>query len=154
MATIEHFRRLFAYDEWANREVVNALRDAGSLPARPLKLMGHLLSAERLWLERLRRQEQTYPVWPVFTVQQCEKQAAELGLLWKQYLDEVSDGNGAITYRNTKGETWTSRIEDILMLIIMHSVYHRGQIAASMRDSGLIPASTDFIFALRQGLVK
>jgi uncharacterized damage-inducible protein DinB len=154
MATIEHFRRLFAYNEWANREVVNALREAGSPPARPLKIMGHLLSAERLWLERLRRQEQTYPVWPVFTVQQCEKQAAELGPLWKQYLDEVSDGSGAVTYRNTKGETWTSRIEDILMHVIMHSVYHRGQIAASMRDSGLIPASTDFIFAIRQGLVK
>jgi uncharacterized damage-inducible protein DinB len=40
------------------------------------------------------------------------------------------------------------------MHVIMHSVYHRGQIAASMRDSGLIPASTDFIFAIRQGLVK
>jgi uncharacterized damage-inducible protein DinB len=154
MATIEHFRRLFAYDDWANREVVAALREAGSPPARPLKLMGHLLSAERLWLERLRHQEQTYPVWPVFTVQQCEKQAAELGSLWNKYLDDVGDGSGTVTYRNTKGETWSSRIEDTLMHVIMHSVYHRGQIAASMRDSGLIPASTDFIFAIRQGLVK
>jgi uncharacterized damage-inducible protein DinB len=154
MATVEHFRRLFAYDDWANREVVAALREAGSPPARPLKLMAHLLSAERLWLERLRRQTQTFPVWPVFSLQQCEVQAAEMLSLWNQYLDEVHEGSATITYRNTKGETWTNRIEDVLTHVIMHSAYHRGQIAASMRDSGVEPPYTDFIHSIRQGLVE
>jgi uncharacterized damage-inducible protein DinB len=154
MAAIEHFRRLFAYDDWANREVLAALREAGSAPARPLKVLAHLFSAERLWLERLRKQEQTFPVWPVFTLRQCEAQAAEMPPLWNKYLDEVRDGSATITYRNTKGETWTSRIEDVLMHVIMHSAYHRGQIASSMRDSGLTPAYTDFILAIRQGLVE
>jgi uncharacterized damage-inducible protein DinB len=154
MASLEHFRRLFAYDAWANREILAALREAGSPPARPLKLIAHVFSAERVWLERLCRQEQTFPVWPVFTLQQCEAQAKEMPSLWNKYLDEVHDGGAAITYRNTQGETWSSRIEDVLTHVILHSAYHRGQIAASMRDSGMDPPYTDFIHSVRQGLVE
>jgi uncharacterized damage-inducible protein DinB len=36
----------------------------------------------------------------------------------------------------------------------MHSTYHRGQIAAAMRQAGATPAYTDFIHAVRQGFVE
>jgi uncharacterized damage-inducible protein DinB len=36
----------------------------------------------------------------------------------------------------------------------MHSAYHRGQIASLMRAGGGIPAYTDFIHAVRQGLIE
>jgi hypothetical protein len=52
MDMIEHFHRLFAYYDWANREVLAALRAAEAAPPRSLNLMSHILSAERLWLER------------------------------------------------------------------------------------------------------
>jgi len=38
--------------------------------------------------------------------------------------------------------------------VIMHSAYHRGQIALEMRAAGMEPAHTDFIHAVRQGLVE
>jgi uncharacterized damage-inducible protein DinB len=38
--------------------------------------------------------------------------------------------------------------------VVMHSAYHRGQIASHMRESGQTPAYTDFIHAMRQGFVK
>ena len=64
MDMIEHLHRLFVYDDWANRQVLASLQQAETAPARSLKLMGHILSAERLWLERLQQQRQTFPSGP------------------------------------------------------------------------------------------
>jgi uncharacterized damage-inducible protein DinB len=156
MGMAEYLRRLFEYDDWANREVLATLRAGGTPPARSLQLMGHILSAGRLWLERLQGHKRTHPVWPDFTLPQCEREAAELAVLWRKYLDATNEANlsGSISYNNSKGESWSSRKQDILLHVVMHSAYHRGQIAADMRAAGLTPAYTDFIHAVRQGLVE
>jgi uncharacterized damage-inducible protein DinB len=41
----------------------------------------------------------------------------------------------------------------MLTHVLFHSAYHRGQIALQMRASGMEPAYTDFIHAVRQGFV-
>jgi uncharacterized damage-inducible protein DinB len=156
MELTDYFRRQFAYDEWANREVLAVLRANSDASMRPLQLMAHILSAERLWLERLRQQRQSLPVWPEFNLEQGEAQAAELGRLWQDYLDEMLPDHlsRAIPYKNSKGEAWTSTVGDVLTHVLMHSAYHRGQVASHMRASGQTPAYTDFIHAVRQGLIK
>jgi uncharacterized damage-inducible protein DinB len=156
----DYLRREFAYDEWANREVLNAIRSAGgeNQPAnnRSLQLMSHIMAAERLWLDRLKQQPQSVPVWPEPDLAQCEAQAAEMGGLWLEFLDLITAGDvsQSITYKNSKGENWTSTIVDVLTHVVLHSAYHRGQIATHMRASGQTPAYTDFIHGVRQGLVK
>jgi uncharacterized damage-inducible protein DinB len=156
MDQLEHLRRQFAYDEWANREVLARLRSSVRPAARPLQLLAHILSAERLWLERIRKQPQSLPVWPDFTLDQCESQIAELAQLWRTLLNQLdSEGLSAkVTYKNSKGEPWNSTVEDILTHVLLHSAYHRGQIAIQMRTAGEQPAYTDFIHAVRQGLVE
>ena len=156
MNMIEHLRRLFAYDEWANREVLESLRPGEPVPARSLKLLAHILSAERLWWERIEQQKQALPVWPDFTLAQCEAEIAEISVRWKEYLDKRNEPDLAcsVNYKNSKGENWSSREEDILLHVIMHSAYHRGQIATDRRAAGFTPAYTDFIHAVRQGLVE
>jgi uncharacterized damage-inducible protein DinB len=118
--------------------------------------MAHIVAAERLWLERLEQRAQTLPVWPDFTVEQCDSQAAEQSLHWKNFLEAISDAklSSEITYTNSKGENWTSRVDDVLLHVIMHSAYHRGQVASDMRAAGFTPAFTDFIHAIRQGSLK
>jgi uncharacterized damage-inducible protein DinB len=156
----DYLRREFAYDEWANREVLNAIRSAGgeNQPAnkRSLQLMSHIMAAERVWLDRLKQQPQSVPVWPEPDLAQCEAQAAEMGGLWLEFLDLITAGDvsQSITYKNSKGENWTSTIVDVLTHVVLHSAYHRGQIATHMRASGQTPAYTDFIHGVRQGLVK
>ena len=153
---LEHHRRLFAYDEWANQEVLRSLQASADPPRRSLQLMAHILSAERLWLERLQEIPQTYPVWPDFQLSQCEREAAALPQLWRNYLAGLSSAklSQAVHYKNSKGESWTNSVEDILTHVVMHSAYHRGQIAADMRATGNVPAYTDFIHGVRQGLLE
>jgi len=152
----DYLRRQFAYDEWANREVLAAIRATGSGNERSLQLMSHILAAELVWLERLKQIPQSIPVWPKPDLEQCEAQAAQLGGQWLEFLDLITAGDvsQSISYKNSKGEEWTSDIVDILTHVVMHSAYHRGQIATHMRASGQTPAYTDFIHGVRQGLFK
>jgi uncharacterized damage-inducible protein DinB len=151
----DYLRRQFSYDEWANREVLAAIR-AGGADERSLQLMAHILAAEQVWLDRLKQQPQSVPVWPKPNLDQCDALAAELGRRWLEFLDLITAGDvcQSISYKNSKGEGWTSTIVDVLTHVVMHSAYHRGQIASHMRSSGLTPAYTDFIHGVRQGLVK
>jgi uncharacterized damage-inducible protein DinB len=156
MELLDHLRRQFAYDAWANREVLAALLACGMTTGRPVQLLAHILSAERLWLERLKQQSQTLPVWPESSLDECQVQAAELERLWRQYLNQTSSSSLSeeIAYKNTKGEEWTNTVQDILTHAVMHSAYHRGQIASDMRAHGHTPAYTDFIQAVRNGLIE
>ena len=154
------FLRMFAYDDWANRECIAVMRAANSPPADALGRMAHILSAQKLWLERILKRPQSMPVWPGSTLADCAALADEMSLAWQNYLGRLASQlapgslDGKVEYRNSKGQLWTSRVEDILTHVLFHSAYHRGQIALQMRASGLEPAYTDFIHAVRQGFVE
>jgi uncharacterized damage-inducible protein DinB len=156
MELLQHLRRQFAYDEWANREVLAGLKAIAHRNPRALQLLAHILSAERLWLERIRKQPQSLPVWPDFTLEQCEAQITDLAQLWHNFLVQLSAAALAdnVAYKNSKGEPWTSTVEDVLTHVLLHSAYHRGQIASQVRAGGETPAYTDYIHAVRQGLIE
>ena len=149
----EYLRRQFFYDGWANREVLNTIRAAGDEDKRSLQLMAHILAAGRVWLERLKQVPQSVPVWPPSELAECETEAKKLESEWLEYLNSVADLSQTLSYKNTKGEAWSSSIGDVLTHVLMHSAYHRGQIASHMREQGHTPAYTDFIHAVRQGHV-
>ncbi len=155
MDFLAHLRRQFVYDGWANREVYAGLKRAAQPSARSLRLLAHILSAERLWLERIKQQPQSLPVWPESSLEQCAAQMEEIAELWHEYMEQLSPSQLAdkVLYKNTRGEPWTSSVEQIATHVILHSAYHRGQIAAQMRAEGKEPAYTDFIHAARQGLL-
>ena len=147
-----HLSRLLRYDIWANGETLDSLRQ-GPPPARSLKWMGHIVGAEYLWLARLREEPAPLPVWPDLAVEQCAAHLGELSGMWHEYLADAGANRVAqrVTYTNSKGEEWTSAVEDILTHVTIHSAYHRGQIASDLRAAGQIPAYTDFIHAVRLG---
>jgi uncharacterized damage-inducible protein DinB len=156
MGLLEHLRRQFAHDAWANRAVLAELKTRTRPAVRELQLLAHILSAERLWLERIQNQPQSLPVWPAFSLDQCEAQTSELAQLWREYLGQISVStlSEGVGYKNSKGEPWTSTVEDILTHVVLHSAYHRGQIASQARAGGSQPAYTDFIHAARQRLIE
>lgn len=151
MNVADYLWRQFVYDGWANREVLKVIRAAGDEDQRSLQLMAHVLAAGRVWLERLQQVPQSVPVWPESDLARCEDEAKRLERQWLEYLKTVADLSQTVPYKNTKGEAWSSSIGDVLTHVLMHSAYHRGQIASHMREQGHTPAYTDFIHAVRQG---
>lgn len=157
MDPIASFRRLFVYDAWANREALAALARAGAAsPPRALAWLAHIVAAERLWVYRLRQDGTPVVVWPELSLDRCAEEIEVCSRLVQGYLDGLSPEalDAPVAYVNSQGEPWTSRAEDILQHMVMHAVYHRGQIAAALRQAGATPPSTDFIHAARQGLLE
>ena len=151
----EHYRYLAGYDEWANLEVISVLHGASQPLERPLKLMAHIIGAEHVWLSRVRQKPAPVPVWPDLTPDQCSEHARSLAKSWRDLLaggSEILDRS--VAYTNSKGEAYQSLVRDILTHVFMHSAYHRGQIASDMRHAGFVPAYTDFIHAVRQGVIE
>jgi uncharacterized damage-inducible protein DinB len=154
---LNEYRRLFAYNGWANCETLNSLRIATSVSPDAVKRLAHILSAEKLWLERLQQKPQTSPVWPVSTIDACDALASEMSASWQTYLTDLATKPNSLDatfeYRNSKGEPWSSKVADVLTHVLFHAAYHRGQVALQIRASGAEPAYTDFIHAVRQGLL-
>lgn len=96
------------------------------------------------------------PVWPELDVQGCAAGLEDLSRRWADYLrdDKPRRLSDSVSYTNSKGEAWTSTVEDILIHVTIHSAYHRGQIASDLRAAGLEPAYTDYIHAVRQGVIE
>ena len=155
MDLLSQFQRQFAHDGWANEEAIASLR-AGTPPPPALGRMSHLIAAEWLWLGRLKQWKQGFPVWPEWTLAQCEAQAGKLPPLWNELIRGMRPAglDQPVAYTNSKGESWTSLVGDVLTHVLLHSAYHRGQIATDLRAAGLTPAYTDYIHAVRQGLVR
>ncbi|HUI85419.1 MAG TPA: DinB family protein [Candidatus Binatia bacterium] len=146
-------RRLFRYDRWANRKVEQEVANLASAPPKSVKRVGHILGAEAVWLARLTRQSAPLPVWPELSITDLLLQLDVMERAWQEFVDGLDDPalESQCEYVNTKGERFVSTVADVLMHVVMHSAYHRGQIAADIRASGSEPVNTDFIQAARQG---
>ncbi len=151
----DYLRPLFAYDGWANREVLAALRAEERPPARAVELLAHIVAAQEVWWGRIRGEPPATAVWPELSLDACAERLARLGRQWEEYLAGMTAAElrRSVSYTNTAGERWGSTVEDILRHVLFHSTYHRGQIATHVRAAGRTPVLTDYIHAVRQGFV-
>lgn len=159
------WKRLFAYDDWANRQTVASLRAAasagatGGVPEKARKRLSHLLGAGWLWLSRLESAASPppaeWPVWPDLPLEDAALGIEELARTWDAFVSSLDEAGLArtITYTNSKGEAWSSRVSEVLMHVVLHGGYHRGQIASDLREAGFEPAYTDYIEAARRGWI-
>ena len=79
----DYLRKLFAYNHWASREVVAALRAVPGPPSRSVRLMTHVLGAELLWLNRLLPNQKPPEVWPEMTLPEAIAFALEEPSPWR-----------------------------------------------------------------------
>jgi uncharacterized damage-inducible protein DinB len=146
-------QKLLRYDNWANRETLNSL--GRNAPPKSLKWMAHIVGAELLWLARLRNEPPVMAVWPDLDLNGCSDGLDEASRQWSAYLRSGGvHPYDNVSYRNSKGETWTNTVEDVLIHVTIHSAYHRGQIAADVRSAGSEPAYTDYVHAARRKMFE
>ena len=152
---LHSLRRHFAYNNWANRETAAVLSRAHPVPFAASRTLAHVIGAEWLWLARLQDESPKAEVWPDMSPAACAQEILDLGTTWNLYLDLMGPSGleETVAYVNSKGESFENSVHDILTHVLLHSSYHRGQIAFEMRREGFEPAYTDFIHAVRQGLI-
>jgi uncharacterized damage-inducible protein DinB len=147
---LAQLRRLFDHAAWANDAVISALQRQ-QVAADVLELFAHVLGAEEIWLSRLEARRARLAVWPALTVEQLPDAARANAEGYRAYLASlgVEMLDREVEYRNSAGQSFRSRIADILTHVAMHGSYHRGQVAWKIRHEGGEPAPTDFIAFVR-----
>ncbi len=142
----DYFVRIFAYDHWANREVLHALREITAPPVRAVELLGHLLVSQEFVLEALEgRFAESLLARTDPDLAECAALADSLAARWRDYFERQSAGSlvAMIAMRNSRGEAVERYVPDLLTHALHHSAYHRGQIALRIREAGGDPPCTD-----------
>lgn len=151
MHTIEHLRQLFAYNDWANRRMIVALK--ASSDERSRHILAHLLTTEREYYERLFGKDSSgFDFWPDLALDRCGEFARETALLYEKLLRRFEEEglDVRVHYRTSKGIPRENTIREILAHVLFHSAIHRGNIISRLRDHGIDPPETDYIIYLRE----
>lgn len=153
MESLDSLRHLFNYDYWANQESLRSITTAGAAMERALNLASHIIGAQRVWLARLEAPEEVPPApWPQLSLEETNSAIIEMHQKWNSFLGNLAPErlDEDLVHRNSKGVEFRVPVRAVLMQLVMHSAYHRGQIAAAVRDGGGDPAATDYIVYVRK----
>ena len=146
--------QLIEYDHWANQRIFDAMRkvkDSAEESAEMYRLFAHILGAQDVWISRINGEKPTLAIWPKLSMEEMEERL----LHHPKKLDTlIPRAEETIRYQNQKGDSFTNTVEEILLQLIIHGQHHRAQIALLMRQVGVTPPGTDFIFFLRKCLRK
>lgn len=147
-----YFINLFKYHSWANKKILDQIKNLYLHDETINNVLSHLLLGEKIWLQRLKSEKYDNNFWQkinpagcILLTEQNEKQIGE-------YLSSLSENDfeRKVTYTNSLGIEYINTIEEILTHLSHHSAYHRGQIAKEMRKLGNEPVNTDYIVYLRK----
>jgi uncharacterized damage-inducible protein DinB len=145
--------RSFEHMAWADRKVLDLLSTSERARQVPgvLRLLSHLIAAERVWLMRLRGEDTAGQlIWPEWDLAQIVSVASENTVGFSEVMSTLSDdADRVVEYRNSQGMAFRTRTADILTHVALHGSYHRGQIAAALRAGGIEPVNTDYITFVR-----
>lgn len=154
MTASDRLRRLFEYDSWANDRVLGVLKEQADFEytEKTITLMSHLMAAQELWYRRIKGLNITdFEVWPNYTIAKLNEMAVSFERRWLALIDEAeTDLDRVISYKNTSGTAYETMLSDILHHVVIHGQHHRAQIATWMREGGIAPPATDFIFYTRK----
>ncbi len=149
----EEFLSLFRYNRWANDRVLDVLRSVEASPDRAVELFSHLLRAQDMWYGRVEGTEHTsLALWETDDLATCAERLSASSKRWQAVLkrEETNALDRVVAYTNTKGTSFETPLRDILTHVVNHGTHHRAQIAAVLRDAGMEPPATDYIFFVRE----
>jgi uncharacterized damage-inducible protein DinB len=152
---------LYAYNRWANRRLLTAarllpwrdfIRDLHSSHGSVRGTLVHIVWGEWLWTRRWRGESpkqifvpEDFHDWGLldsrWTTVENEQQA---------FLENLNDEllNTRVSYENLQGHRWEYSLAHMMQHVVNHSSYHRGQVAAFLRQLGQTPSATDFLVFL------
>lgn len=155
-----------AYRRWYRHETEMhplVLRSLATVPKsarvdprwqQAVDLMAHLMKARHLWLHRFgHHPDPPGDIFPIgVALDSLPALFGEIEGRWAAWFESLTvlELDREFDYTSLDGRAWSSRVEDILTQLHGHSLYHRGQVAQTVRALGGEPAVTDFVFWSRE----
>ncbi len=156
-------RTLYAFTAWARARILDAVapldetayrKDLGNSFGSVHATLVHILGTEEIWLRRWGGET---PVDPVSSEAfrsfgEVRRRWDELDAALQRFLAELTEEGvlRLVRYRDTRGNDQATPLWQVMLHVVNHSTYHRGQITTMLRQLGATPVSTDLIHYYRQ----
>ncbi|MCY7345259.1 MAG: hypothetical protein LH614_03480 [Pyrinomonadaceae bacterium] len=151
MNSIEYLRELYAYNDWANRRIITALKSDDSEKSR--RILAHLLITEQEYYERLYGKDSFgFDFWQDLSSEQCGDLARENAERYEKLLRKFDDEGLDLktSYRTSEGVWCENTFRELLTQVLFHSSIHRGSIILKLREENFTPPKIDYIIYLRE----
>ena len=133
--------------KWADERMLSAL--SASAPESMLAPLKHIFQGEDVWLRRI-------PGEPGAQLSEIEVPGPEAlrelwspvhrdWLGWAGSLTSEADWARIVPHRNSRGDLFEMPAWQVMMHVVNHGSYHRGQVAMRLREAGMAPPPTDLI---------
>ncbi|CAM3273141.1 DinB family protein [Paenibacillus lupini] len=134
---------------WADGRILDALEESGTKNKDLLKLVRHVAVAEQVWLSRLQgKGSAQYSLWEeAEDLMEIRTMFEENAKQYRVYIEglEESELDEMIDYANQSGVPFQTSARDILLQVLLHGQYHRGQINRALRIESAQPVQVDYI---------
>ncbi|AZB26535.1 MULTISPECIES: DinB family protein [Chryseobacterium] len=139
---------LFEYTYHFNAEMIKVIAESRALvDDKTISLINHTLNAQQIWNARILG-ETTFEVWQINPFESLVE-INHTNFLKSIDIIRNFDPDQKIEYQNSRGTKFENTIFEMLFHAVNHSTYHRGQINSLLKQSGLTPLLTDYIFYKR-----
>jgi uncharacterized damage-inducible protein DinB len=151
---------LFNYNYWARDRQLKVCatltedqfkRPLGSSFSSVRDTLVHMVAVERLWLKRWRGKTPRSLLRPEEfpALSAVQKYWHEVEREMREYLSDLNEEviEQPVTCVSTRGQTWTYALWRMMLHLLNHQSYHRGQVTTLVRQLGVQPAKVDFLDA-------
>lgn len=139
---------LFKYTYHFNKEMIKAIAEnLEKVDEKIISLMNHTLNAQQIWNSRILG-ENSFEVWQINPFEELED-INQQNFNKSLEIVEKFDPDQKMEYQNSKGTKFENTVFEMLFQAINHSTYHRGQINSLLKQNGINPILTDYIFYKR-----
>ena len=156
--------QLSTYNYWANQLLLAAInplseevqhKEVASSFSSLYKTALHMWDAESIWWQRMKLQERINIPSTTFNgaMQDISTGILQLDKQWQDWIRASQEHQlqHVFQYQNLKGEQFKQPTYEMLLHLLNHNTYHRGQLVTILRQLGIekIP-QTDFIIWSRK----
>lgn len=142
----QFFLKWYSYNAWANRTIITCLEQQSVKDEKILTILGHLVSANFIWLNRIKGLPKSeFKLWGDYSLSQLKQMVEDADAQWMDFIKNNDDFNRLLKYNNYVGDYYESNVEQIMIHLVNHGSYHRGQVAMLLRQKGFEPVNTDYI---------
>jgi uncharacterized damage-inducible protein DinB len=138
-----HFVKLFHYEYWANKRVLDQLLSVSNVPEKAYTLFAHMLFAHKIWLDRLGSKQED--IRQDYTKKELDRVLDNNYVELIAFVKKQNDFTISFTYTDLKGNTYTNNLHDIFSHLCLHGAYHRGQVVQLIKQVSETSIVTDFI---------
>jgi uncharacterized damage-inducible protein DinB len=110
--------------------------------------LGHIFAADRVWMARVEGVTLKAFISPEDReLDYLQREWPALLDRWRKWAAGFTDETTleCATYRDLKGNEWSTPYWQIIMHVVNHGTHHRGQVAGFLRAMGKIPPPLDLI---------